>query len=83
MLGIGTGELIVMLVIAAIMLRRSFGLPSSDLINVLSRGFRALFGIEDADRDDSFTTADDIVAALLVIALVTITAACIVAMLEN
>jgi hypothetical protein len=42
-----------------------------------------LFGIGHSHRNDSFNSIDDIVAALIVIVLVTIAAACIVAMLTG
>ena len=83
MFGIGTAQLMVMLIIAFIMLRGSFSLRSSDLVESLKRGVRALFGIEGAVRNDSKSIVQDIFAALLVIALVTITALRIVAMLPN
>jgi hypothetical protein len=83
MFGIGTTELIVMLVIASIMLRSSIEPRVPDLVDVLRRGFRVLFGIEDADHDDRFGITGDIAAALLVIALVTIAATVVVAMLTN
>jgi hypothetical protein len=81
MFGIGTTELVAIIVIASIALRRTVRLPSSDLVEILNHGLRALFDIEHPNCDDSFSTSDDIVAGLLVFALITIAATCIVAML--